>query len=131
MNLHEPETQIQLAISLTIMLCVLVGTYTIFSMNGREDELLKQVKAMSVLNELQARQADNLSILNDVQAKLTKQQAEIVQKQAQVVKDQGETNRNLTEEISEIRKRQDILRRVAERIGIDTASNHEEKKKNP
>lgn len=128
MNWHETETRAQIMLSLAIMVCVLVGTYIVFSMSRREGELLRQVKALSILNELQAKQAHGLSILNDIQTRITKQQSQIVENQSNTVRDQEETNRYLSREIIEIRRRQNILDRIAERIGVAVGDNKELKK---
>lgn len=124
MNLHETETQIQLALSVVIMFCVLVGTFVIFSMARRENELILHVKSLSILNDQQAKVAEE-------NAKVAAQTSKIVEQQAESYRVQGEVNRNLTDEIADIRKRQDILRRVAERIGIDANAGHKDKTPKP
>lgn len=99
MNWHETETRAQILLSVIIMICCLVATYIVFSMNRRENELMQQVRALSTMNDIQAKVAEH---------------------QFETCRVQGETNRNLSKEINDIRQRQDLLKRVADRIGVSS-----------
>lgn len=97
MNLKEWETRVHFILEMAVLFCCALGAYSFHVMSVRENRLIDQITSLSVLVD---------------------SQAELAKKQAEMARVQGETNRNLSEEIKDIRGRQDLLRRVAERIGV-------------
>lgn len=103
MNWNERETRFNFALQCGILVCCALGAFSFLSMSRRNKALIDQVGRLSVLVESQDK---------------------LARKQSEMATIQSETNRNLSAEIKDIRRRQDILRRVAERIGIESAFEH-------